>query len=119
MPVDAFLKQLHDLNLTPDTYLECAKILAEANGYPTDKLDFAFNNDNKLSIVAPDGKVVRFGKANYNDYIIWTWREINGEVPEGTAHKRRMSYHARSGKIKGDWKDNPYSPNNLARSIIW
>ena len=119
MKNDKFIKQLHELGLTPETYLQCAKILAKKSGYSTAKIDFALDNDHKLSIVSPDGKVVRFGKATYNDYIIWTWLETNGEVPEGTAHERRRLYHARAENINGSWKRDPYSPNNLAIHIIW
>jgi hypothetical protein len=34
-------------------------------------------------------------------------------IRPGTA--KGDSYCARSAKIKGDWKDNPNSPNNLSR----
>ena len=116
---DVFIKQLHDIGLNPETYLQCAKILAKKSGYPTDKIDFSLDDDHKLCIVSPSGKVIRFGKAQYNDYILWTWLEINKEVPEGTAHDKRRLYHARARHIKGEWEDNPYSPNNLAIHIIW
>ena len=119
MPADVFMKQLDDLGLSPKAYLESAKILAKANGYPTDKLDFALDNNHKLAMTTPSGKVVRFGKATYNDYILWQWLEINGEVAEGTAKQRRRLYHSRADNIKGDWRDDPYSPNNLARLVIW
>jgi hypothetical protein len=39
-----------------------------------------------------------------------------------TKHKddaRRKSYLARSAAIKGDWQDDKYSPNNLARELLW
>jgi hypothetical protein len=32
---------------------------------------------------------------------------------------RRMNYLNRSSKIKGDWKSDPYSPNNLSMRILW
>ena len=119
MPADVFMKQLHAMGLSPDTYLECAKVLAKANGYPTDKLDFAFDDDHKLMIQSPSGKISRFGKAKYMDYILWSWWEINEKVPEGTAQKRRRLYHARARNIKGEWKHDPYSANNLAIHVLW
>ena len=119
MQNDSFIKQLHELGLTPEIYLQCAKILAKKSGYSSAKIDFALDNDHKLSIVSPVGKVVRFGKANYNDYILWTWLETSGEVLEGTATERRRLYHARFSKIKGDWKNDPYSPNNLSLHLLW
>jgi hypothetical protein len=39
-----------------------------------------------------------------------------------TKHKdpeRRFRYLSRSTNIKGDWKSNPYSPNNLSIHILW
>lgn len=32
---------------------------------------------------------------------------------------RRNNYLKRSRNIKGNWKDNPYSPNNLSMFITW
>ncbi len=52
-------------------------------------------------------KWVHFGQMGYQDY---------------TRHKdkqRRKSYLARSRKIHGNWKRNPYSPNNLSIHILW
>ena len=119
MQNDKFIKQLNELGLTPEIYLHCAKGLAQQNGYPTDKIDFALDGKHKLQMITPSGKVVRFGAVGYKDYIIWTWLETGGEVPEGTANIRRESYHARAENIKGDWKHDPFSKNNLAIHIIW
>jgi len=33
--------------------------------------------------------------------------------------KRRTNYLKRSSNIKGNWKDDPYSPNNLSINILW
>lgn len=33
--------------------------------------------------------------------------------------KRRDNYLKRSAGIKGDWKNDKYSPNNLSRNILW
>ena len=33
--------------------------------------------------------------------------------------KRRQRYLARATKIKGDWKDNKYSANNLSINLLW
>lgn len=33
--------------------------------------------------------------------------------------ERRLRYLARATKIKGDWKNNPYSPNNLSIRLLW
>ena len=55
----------------------------------------------------PDNKYVHFGDNRYEDL---------------TQHKdkdRQQKYLNRSSKIKGNWKDNKYSPNNLSINILW
>ena len=52
-------------------------------------------------------KWVHFGQLGYEDF---------------TKHKdlkRRKSYLRRSKYIRGNWKNNKYSPNNLSRHILW
>lgn len=52
-------------------------------------------------------KWINFGQIGYEDY---------------TKHKdkkRRKSYLTRSRAIRGDWKRNPYSANNLSIHILW
>ena len=52
-------------------------------------------------------KWVYFGQMGYEDF---------------TKHKdlkRRKNYLTRSKSIRGNWKKNPYSPNNLSRKILW
>lgn len=62
----------------------------------------------KYRIYNPNtNKWVDFGQMGYEDY---------------TKHKdddRRNRYLARATKMKGDWKDNPYSANNLSIHILW
>lgn len=74
----------------------------------TAKLYPALNPNKKYSIYdEKHGKWVQFGQMGYEDY---------------TKHKdpaRRRSYLRRSQRIKGNWKSNPYSPNNLSRNILW
>jgi hypothetical protein len=50
---------------------------------------------------------VNFGQLGYEDY---------------TKHHnktRRKNYLTRSRNIRGAWKSNPYSPNNLSMHILW
>jgi len=64
--------------------------------------------DKKYRIYNPiKGKWVDFGQMGYEDY---------------TKHqddKRRASYLARAGNMKGKWRDDPYSANNLSIHILW
>ncbi len=32
---------------------------------------------------------------------------------------KRKSYLARSAGVKGDWRDDKWSPNNLSRALMW
>ena len=74
----------------------------------TAKIYPARNSQKKYSIYDPKhDKWVNFGQLGYEDY---------------TKHKdkkRRKNYLTRSRAIKGDWKRNPYSPNNLSIHILW
>jgi hypothetical protein len=70
------------------------------------KLLLSSRKDKKYMIIH-NNKKVHFGAMGYEDF---------------TKHKnkeRRDAYLKRATKIKGDWKDNKYSPNNLAINILW
>jgi len=61
----------------------------------------------KYAILNPLGKVINFGQMNYEDF---------------TKHKdaiRRQNYLNRSEGIKGNWKCDGYSANNLSRNLLW
>ena len=95
-------------------YLRQAKAKAKAYGLDPKKLKVATDGKHKLSY---DG--VLFGATRYGDHLLWSAEEKAGRVPKGTAEKKRTSYRARAMKIKGEWKDNKVSPNNLAIHILW
>ena len=61
----------------------------------------------KYMIQDPKGKWVHFGAMGMEDFT------------KHKDQKRRENYLKRSGAIRGDWKRNPYSPNNLARNLLW
>ncbi len=67
------------------------------------------NKPNKKYMVNPPGtkKWVHFGGMYYEDY---------------TKHKdkiRRQNYLTRSAGILGEWKNDPFSANNLSRNLLW
>jgi hypothetical protein len=74
----------------------------------TAKLYPARNAVKKYSIFDPHHKKwINFGQLGYEDY---------------TKHrdtKRRRNYLARTESIRGNWKKNKYSANNLSREILW
>ena len=94
-------------------YLRKARANAKAYGLDPKKLKLG-DGKHKLSY---DG--VGFGLKTYKDFLLLSAEEKAGRVPKGTAEKKRNAYRARAMKIKGDWKDNKISPNNLAIHILW
>jgi hypothetical protein len=74
----------------------------------TAKLYPSHRPEKKYEIFDPKHKTcVYFGQMGYEDF---------------TKHKdtkRRKNYLTRTAKMRGKWKHNPYSPNNLSRHILW
>lgn len=60
-----------------------------------------------------------FGRIGYGDFLIWSALERRGSVEDGTADKKRERFWKSHSKIKGDWKKDDFSPNNLALRILW
>lgn len=112
-------KILKKKNIDPEEYLKVAKKAAKDNGYNPEKLHFSRDSKHKLYYDTQLSKnnekddAVHFGALDYNDYIIY--KLTNNKF----ADKYRDAYRARATKIKGDWEDNKYSPNNLAINILW
>ena len=66
--------------------------------------------DKKYMIMNPNtGKMVHFGQLNppYEDFL------------KHGNEQRRQHYLKRSAHIRGNWRDDPYSSNNLSRNILW
>jgi len=96
--------------LDTDDYLEKAKDYARKSGYEDyASLKYADDGTHKLIL-----RGVPFGNKDYKDFISYSMDD-GKEV----AKKHRDSYLKRATKIKGNWKDDPYSPNNLAIRILW
>ena len=69
------------------------------------KLELSEKKDKKYKVIV-DGKSIHFGS---------TMEDFTKHQDES----RRKSYIARAKGIKGDWKSNKYSPNNLAINLLW
>jgi hypothetical protein len=61
----------------------------------------------KYMVQRPDGKWVHFGQMSYEDFT------------KHKDNKRRLAYLKRTENMKGNWKDDKFSANNLARNILW
>jgi len=77
-------------------------------GYEPDTIFLSTRKDKKYMIQHPiTNKMIHFGQKGYQDYTIH-FNEI-----------RRENYLNRSDKIKGSWRLDDYSPNNLSRRLLW
>jgi len=61
----------------------------------------------KYQIMNPENHWVHFGQLGYEDFT------------KHRDQKRRKNYLTRTAKIRGNWRQNKYSANNLARNILW
>jgi hypothetical protein len=62
----------------------------------------------KFQIYDPNNKKwVHFGQIGFEDYL------------KHKDDQRMMNYTKRAMNIKGNWKENPYSANNLSQKILW
>jgi hypothetical protein len=114
-----FRKQLKENGITPEKYLEVARELADEHGYDPRALEFSDTGNNKLMIWDDKGNKRHFGAVEYGDYILWSKQEALGKVRKGFADQKRRTFVRSHSKIKGDWRRDKFSPNNLALRILW
>lgn len=100
--------------MNKELYLKIARQIAKRNKYNPKLLELA--NDGKHKLVYNG---VKFGSLLNNDYIIYSYLAKRGDITQKEADEHRRKYLARATKIKGNWKDNIESPNNLAIRILW
>lgn len=108
-----FKAQLEKAGLSPEEYLRKAREVANREGYDGRALQFSDNGVNKLMIYDDEGKPRHFGRVGYGDYIIYS------ATDKELAEKKRNTFHKSHSKIKGDWKNDKFSPNMLALKINW
>ena len=85
--------------------VEVLKKFQKYKGSDDVTLDFSEKLNKKYKVIH-DGKTTHFGST----------------MEDFTKHKdetRRKSYLARANGIKGDWKSNKYSANNLSIHLLW
>jgi hypothetical protein len=93
-------------------FLKAAKGAAKRTGYDPAKLDLARDSTHKLVYESPEG-VRRFGARGYGDFIYFSKFE-----PQ-IADQKRQSYRKRADGITRKYGYNKYSPNELAKAILW
>ena len=87
--------------------LSNVKKMARAEGYNPSNIMPPTQQGKKLSYLTPDGRRINFGNSQYESYD----RHLDQD--------RRDNYLKRASNIKGDWKSDKYSPNNLAMHLLW
>lgn len=109
------LKELILLPFVPKTnaiwlYSNPIEVRRNANKYLGNDVDVYISNKpkKKYMVQDTDGKWVHFGQLEYEDF-----------TKKHNDTERRANYLKRTANIKGDWKDNKYSPNNLSRNLLW
>lgn len=117
--VSRFHRELEEVGLSPTAYLREARRRAKANGYSPQHLSFATDGVHKLEMKDGKGGTTRFGRVGYKDHQMWMALEKSNAVPKGTAEAKRRRFLASHSKMKGDWKSNPMSANNLAMKVLW
>lgn len=95
--------------INPNDYLKIVRMISTKYGYDKNLLNFSNKYNKKLEY-----KGVNFGSSINNDFIIYLLT-----TNEEEAYKKRNAYLSRATNIKGDWKENDISPNNLAIRILW
>lgn len=103
-------------DIDPDCYLEVAKYRAKRAGYNPDLLELSDNPTYKLEYNGTP-----FGRHGYGDYIIYrilAYQKRDGITRE-YAEQKRDAYQKSHSKIKGEWDEDPESPNMLSLKINW
>jgi hypothetical protein len=95
-------------------YLLVAKMRAKEAGYDPNLLTLARDGVHKLSYNG-----VKFGAIGYGDFILYSWLESQGRMSAQDVDMKRRNYRKRATNIKGNWRNNPLSKNNLAIRILW
>lgn len=110
-------KQLKELEIDPKKYL--SEINRKAKLYGVSAPRFSLDKTHKLEVIDPTGKTVRFGRVGYGDFLIYSFLEKSGHIPSGYSQMKRDVFQKSHSAIKGKWRSNKYSPNNLALHLLW
>ena len=98
-------------------YSDYKTVLSRAKQYYGEnvKLFQSTRKTKKYMIFDPNNnKFIHFGQMGYKDFTKYVQL-----YDLETANEHRKKYLKRALKIKGNWKDNPYSPNYLSLLLLW
>ena len=91
-------------------YSNPAVVYKKAKQYLGKNVDIRLSNrpTKKYMVFNPaENKWIHFGQIGYEDYT------------KHKDEKRRENYLRRTANMKGNWKEDKYSANNLSRNILW
>ncbi len=111
-----FEEILLNKRINPQKYIMAVQIKAMYFNYNWKSLTFATDKTHKLQITRPDGKIIKFGAVNYNDFIIYSFYSKKKKLLYDEALKRRDLFHKR---MKRETDDDIYSPRNLSLNLLW
>ncbi len=98
-------------------YSDFEAVLSKAKHYYCEdvKLSQSTRKTKKYMIYNPyNNKFIHFGQMGYLDFTKYV-QLYDIKI----ANEHRTRYLKRALKIKGNWKDNPYSPNYLSMLLLW
>ena len=72
----------------------------------------------KIDVLRGDKLIASVGDDRYKDFPTYRQLERKGNVPAGTAEKRREAYHTRHGTYPKK-RDGEYTPGFLAGQLLW
>ena len=72
----------------------------------------------KIDVIKGGKKIASVGAIGYNDYPNFQKLEQRGEVPKGTAEKRRKAYKTRHDKDRHKKGSNGYYADKLLWTIV-
>jgi hypothetical protein len=98
----------HSIEFLRDAMKNAAK-----NGYDPTKLSIAKDGIHKLVYETSDGKMVKFGRLGYGDYLFY-----KRYAPE-IAEKKRKVFRRSHGAISIIHKLDKYSANELSIGVLW
>ena len=88
-------------------YSDFKKVNNKANQLYNRPVFISTRKDKKYMIMNDSKKFIHFGAMGYSDFT------------KHLDENRRRLYLARATKIKGNWKSDKFSPNNLSIHLLW
>ena len=109
-----FIDELIEKNIDPIVYLNAVKSNAVKFRYPNWETITFSKLPYKVQIARPDGKIIRFGRAGYNDFLIYKSLAKQRKISMQEAKRHRINFNKRM--IKMD--DDLYTARNLSKNLL-